>query len=92
MTEERRAWLVRGRVQGVGFRWSTIQEARSLALAGAVWNRPDGGVEVHARGPGGALDALEGWLREGPPGAHVHALERIAPGPAAEAEGFGVRR
>jgi acylphosphatase len=90
--EERRAWLLRGRVQGVGFRWSTVQEARSLALAGAVWNRKDGGVEVHARGDAGALDRFEAWLREGPPGARVRVLERIPPGPAADAEGFGIHR
>ncbi len=90
--EERRAYLVSGRVQGVGFRWSTVQEARSLGVQGAVWNRADGRVEVHARGSRAALDRLECWLREGPPGARVVELEPIAAGDAAGTEGFRILR
>ena len=91
-SEERRAYLVSGRVQGVGFRWSTVREAHSLGVQGAVWNRVDGRVEVHARGSSAALDRLERWLREGPPGARVAELEAIAAGEAAGTEGFRVLR
>lgn len=89
---ERAAWRVRGRVQGVGFRWSTVQRGRALGLSGRVWNCADGSVEVHARGAVGALAALEEWLSEGPEAAEVVALERIAAGPAADESGFSVVR
>jgi hypothetical protein len=50
----RRAFVVRGRVQGVGFRWSTAQRARELGLEGAVWNRRDGAYDVIVVGGGHA--------------------------------------
>jgi acylphosphatase len=89
---ERAAFVVRGRVQGVGFRWSTVRRARDLDLEGSVWNRPDGGVEVHARGSADALAALASWLGEGPAHAKVDRVETIAPGAPAEGPGFQVRR
>jgi acylphosphatase len=69
--------IVRGRVQGVGFRWFVREEARRRDLAGWVQNRPDGGVEVAAAGPAAALEAFEAQLRIGPSGAHVTQLESI---------------
>jgi acylphosphatase len=69
--------IVRGRVQGVGFRWFVREEARRRDLAGWVQNRPDGGVEVAAAGPDAALDAFEAQLRIGPSGAQVTQLESI---------------
>lgn len=83
-----RAWRVVGRVQGVGFRWHTVQEARSLGLRGRVANRPDGSVEVQASGPGAKLEALRRWLSTGPPAAKVDAVEEIEAGPESAAEGF----
>lgn len=85
---EVRAWRIRGRVQGVGFRWSTVREARQRGIEGRVWNRPDGAVEVHARGSREALDALERWLSVGPRAARVDEVEEVAPGPRASAAGF----
>lgn len=73
---ERREWQVRGRVQGVGFRWSTRAEARKLGLVGWVRNESDGSVRAAAAGPGDGLDALERWLGEGPAAARVEAVER----------------
>lgn len=70
---------MRGRVQGVGFRWSTARTADELDLRGTVRNRPDGSVEVHARGSAGALDRLREWLREGPPSARVVEVEEVPP-------------
>lgn len=68
---------VRGRVQGVGFRWFVRERARQLGLAGWVRNDRDGSVEVAARGPTDALRALEAALREGPRGAHVTAVDDL---------------
>ncbi len=67
--------VVHGRVQGVGFRWSTVREARSLGLSGAVANRPDGTVEVVAEGDVTRLVRLVTWLEKGPPGARVSSVD-----------------
>jgi len=67
--------MVRGRVQGVGFRDTTVHRARSLGVLGWVRNREDGAVEVHAEGPAAAVDALVAFLREGPRGAEVSQVE-----------------
>lgn len=88
---ERKGFIVRGRVQGVGFRWSTTQTARRLDLSGTVRNRKDGTVEVHAAGTPAALRELEEWLHEGPRAARVEGVEEI---PAQEElpEGFQIVR
>lgn len=75
----RKGYLVRGRVQGVGFRWSTTRTAEELGVRGTVRNRTDGAVEVHAEGPPGAMSDLEAWLREGPRAARVEGVEEIEP-------------
>ncbi|MGA2763643.1 MAG: acylphosphatase [Spirochaetia bacterium] len=67
--------LVHGRVQGVGFRWSAVREARSLGLTGIVSNRPDGTVEVVAEGDATRLTRLVAWLEKGPPGARVTSVD-----------------
>ena len=67
--------LVIGRVQGVGFRYSAIHEARRLGVNGTVANLPDGSVEVVAEGDAGKLTRFASWLRRGPPGAHVRDLQ-----------------
>lgn len=66
---------VSGRVQGVFFRASTRERARSLGLAGEVSNLPDGRVEVTACGSQAALDALQQWLWEGPSQAVVSDVQ-----------------
>ena len=65
---------IEGRVQGVFFRASTVEEAVRLRLKGWVRNCPDGSVEVLAEGTKENVDALVQWCRQGPPGAHVHAV------------------
>ena len=57
---------VHGRVQGVGFRFYTVDAAVSLGLTGWVANRYDDGVEVVAEGPHAALQQLLAILHEGP--------------------------
>lgn len=71
-------FLVSGLVQGVFFRASTREQAQRLGLRGHARNLPDGRVEVLAVGEAGAVDALAGWLRHGPPQARVDAVEREA--------------
>ncbi len=58
--------FVRGRVQGVGFRWWTRSRALELGLTGHARNTADGRVEVVAEGPVGAIERLLGLLREEP--------------------------
>lgn len=66
---------VRGRVQGVGFRWFVQREAARLGLEGWVANQPDRSVEVVAEGPHGRLDQLVLQLWEGPLGASVGGVD-----------------
>ena len=63
--------VVSGRVQGVYYRASTQQQARRLAVAGWVRNRPDGSVEAWLEGAPDAVEALLAWMRRGPAGARV---------------------
>ena len=63
--------VVRGLVQGVGFRFTTFDEARRLGLAGWVRNRVDGTVEVLAEGAEAKLNLFLAYLRRGPRGARV---------------------
>ncbi len=62
---------VRGRVQGVGFRYSFQHEARRLGVSGWVRNRLDGSVEAAVYGPAEAVEKLIEWARHGPPSARV---------------------
>lgn len=67
--------IVQGRVQGVGFRATTIREASSLDLTGWVCNRRDGTVEVVAEGTRGRLHSLLLFLKDGPPAANVTGVD-----------------
>lgn len=62
---------IEGRVQGVFFRASTVEEAIRLGLKGWVRNCPDGSVETVAEGARRKIDDLINWCRHGPPGARV---------------------
>lgn len=62
---------VTGRVQGVGFRWATREQAENLGLAGWVRNLPDGSVEAAFEGPRERVVAMILWCRKGPPSAQV---------------------
>ena len=63
---------IEGRVQGVFFRASTVEQATRLELKGWVRNCPDGSVETVAEGAKTKIESLIAWCRQGPPGAHVH--------------------
>ncbi|GMU43372.1 MAG: acylphosphatase [Xanthomonadales bacterium] len=69
-----RRFLVSGRVQGVGYRAATRQQAQALGLHGHARNLADGRVEVLAQGEPDALAKLESWLWRGPPLARVDAV------------------
>lgn len=62
----RATFFVRGRVQGVGFRWWTRARALELGLVGHARNMDDGRVEVVAEGDPEQIDRLEALLRESP--------------------------
>ena len=66
--------MVHGRVQGVGYRATTFDEARRLGLAGWVRNRVDGGVETLAEGPEAKLNLFLAYLHQGPWGARVTSV------------------
>jgi acylphosphatase len=63
--------IVRGRVQGVGFRFAAYDEAKDLALAGWVRNLATGDVEIVAEGSRENLQMLAAWAHQGPPSARV---------------------
>jgi len=65
-----------GRVQGVGFRYSAIMEARRLGVNGWVRNAADGDVEVWAEGTPEKLGQFLSWLRHGPQYARVDLVEK----------------
>ena len=62
---------ISGRVQGVGFRFSTWDEAQSLGITGWVRNLPSGEVEIMAEGPEDRLKLLAAWAQDGPRAARV---------------------
>ncbi|HYF16496.1 MAG TPA: acylphosphatase [Ramlibacter sp.] len=65
---------VRGRVQGVGYRYSTVRQASALGLAGWVRNRADGSVEALLQGPADAVERMREWMRHQVPGARVDEM------------------
>ena len=86
-----RRFLVRGRVQGVGFRWFVEREAAILEIAGWVRNNYDGSVEVLAQGTREQLAGLHGRLCEGPRTARVDGLEVSEAEPVPGLTSFQVR-
>lgn len=81
MPEARIEAIVRGRVQGVGFRVFVAREARRRGLVGWVRNASDGGVRLVAEGTHAELDDLLQVLRDGPPAAWVRDVD-VVRGPA----------
>jgi len=67
--------VVRGYVQGVGFRYFVVRRANELGLVGWTANERDGTVHVVAEGSPAALDELTRHLHAGPPGAQVERVE-----------------
>ncbi len=82
-------WL-QGRVQGVGFRYATRQQALRLGLRGWVRNCDDGSVEARIHGEPARVRAMLEWLAEGPALAHVEHMS-FAIAPPEETVGFEIR-
>ncbi|MBI3394745.1 MAG: acylphosphatase [Spirochaetia bacterium] len=80
---------IRGRVQGVGFRYFVLSQAQRLGVSGYVRNQNDGSVECLAQGSQSDLDDLENALKQGPPGSQVTSVDRTPAKPAAHS-GFRV--
>lgn len=81
-----RRLMIRGRVQGVGYRANAQFEAERLGLKGWVRNRRDGSVEAVVAGPEAVVEQFVGWAHRGPTSAHVTAIEvTVSDVPALEA-------
>lgn len=89
----RRRYIVKGRVQGVGFRQFAAEKARALNVAGWVRNLPDGSVEAEAEAEQAALASFEGFLEKGPGFSRVTSLTKAElNNGAALPEPFEIRR
>jgi acylphosphatase len=73
-----RRLVVRGRVQGVGFRYAMVEAAELQGVAGWVRNRRDGTVEAFVQGEDAAVGSVVEWCRRGPPAARVTEVEAVA--------------
>jgi acylphosphatase len=83
--------IVRGRVQGVAFRYHTAEQARRAGVSGWVRNRADGSVEAAFEGEPSSVEALLAFVRAGPRFARVDGIEQFEEPPAGEAA-FQIRR
>jgi len=84
-------YRVRGRVQGVGFRYFVEQAAKALRIKGWVRNDDDGSVEVYAVGTEAQLSDLAGSLWKGPRWAEVRGVDENE-APVEDCSGFSVRQ
>jgi acylphosphatase len=82
---------ITGRVQGVSFRATAADQARSRGLAGWVRNEPDGSVLLEAQGEEEEVKALLEWCRQGPPGARVLHAEVAWIEPRTDENSFRIR-
>ncbi|WP_439593440.1 acylphosphatase [Microbacterium sp.] len=82
--------VVRGVVQGVGYRYTMRMIAREAGVTGWVRNLRDGSVEAEVEGTDAQVDEVLAWMAEGPPGSRVDAATVTGAAPVAEAS-FDVR-
>ncbi|MGC9489754.1 MAG: acylphosphatase [Thermovirgaceae bacterium] len=66
---------ISGIVQGVGFRWRTLQKAKELGLKGWIRNRPDGDVDAVLQGDNEKIKAMIEWMERSPPHSLVQNIE-----------------
>ncbi len=71
MSKSRAKLIIKGRVQGVNFRYYTQREAQKHNLTGWVRNLPDGSVAALFEGDEDEVEAMVQWCRHGPPSAQV---------------------
>ena len=84
--------IVSGRVQGVGFRWSTKREADRLELTGYVRNRADGRVEIVVAGSAGVVGDFITWAKRGPSFSNVSHIAVTELPLQASYTGFSIQR
>lgn len=84
-----RHYIVRGHVQGVGYREFARKRAEELGITGMVRNLDDGNVEVIAAGTKSQLDALAGYLHRGPQFGQVNGVTESEHGPI-KSRGFTI--
>jgi len=82
---------ITGRVQGVGFRYHTRNEALRLGIQGWVENCPDGSVAACLCGRSEPIDLMQAWLRHGPAGARVEHASFHSIDPPHDLHGFVIR-
>jgi acylphosphatase len=87
---EARRFVVRGRVQGVGFRWFVEREAHIFGIAGWVRNNADGSVEILAMGTHEQMVGFRSRLRQGPRAARVDAVDEAEARPIAGLSTFRI--
>lgn len=83
--------VISGRVQGVGFRYTCLSEARRLGVCGWVKNAWDGSVEVWSEGTQDALARFLLWLHDGPPHARVDSVRAVPETPTGKYSDFSVK-
>jgi acylphosphatase len=83
--------LISGRVQGVGYRYSTREKAKALGIVGWVRNLRNGQVEALIVGDRTQVDQLLTWFHQGPPSAKVTAVA-VEERPAQPFESFEIQR
>jgi acylphosphatase len=85
-----RRYVVKGRVQRVGFRFFVENAAQREGIQGYVRNQHDGSVEVVAEGDASALGRFEMAVRRGPAGARVDDVDTLDLEPSGRFAGFRV--
>ena len=85
-----RRYIVKGRVQRVGFRFFVEHAAQREGIQGYVRNQHDGSVEIVAEGDAEALQRFEMAVRRGPAGARVDDVDTIEVEPSSRFAGFRV--
>jgi acylphosphatase len=86
-----RRLVIRGRVQGVGYRYAMTEMARTLGVAGWVRNRREGTVEAVVQGDDERVERMVLWARRGPDGASVAAVEAASEAVDASLRAFTAR-
>jgi acylphosphatase len=84
-------WLIRGRVQGVGFRAYVRRAALRHGVGGDVRNLPDGRVELRAAASTSTLEPFLDAVRRGPPGGQIAGVEPVVPPQDPGCDGFEIR-
>lgn len=88
--EAARRFVVKGRVQGVGYRYFAIRAAEECGVVGTVRNLPDGSVEAIAEGSEDAVTEFGEALARGPSYAHVTSVDQTRLAPTGRYRGFEV--